>query len=145
MNDEQHNDLDPNEREVLQSLSNAVSYSRKAEDRTVQMLKRRGLIIGSASSPWVRYVKLGGMVAALLAAFILGTQYGGREGTRTDRVVTPVPNDRLDQDQQVAPGKSVPDETMLTAFHMGVDHPIDLDSVDSDENRYTVSGKMIDP
>jgi hypothetical protein len=34
---------------------------------------------------------------------------------------------------------------MFTAFHMGVEHPIDLDSAEPDENRYTVSGKMIDP
>jgi hypothetical protein len=144
MNDEQYSDLDPNEREVLRSLSNAATYSSKAEDRTVQMLKRRGLIIGSTTSPWVRYVKLGGMVAALFVAFFLGTQYGGHDETQTDGVVTPVPDDdRLDQ--QASPEGSVPDETMLTAFHMGVDHPIDLDSADSDENRYTVSGKMIDP
>jgi hypothetical protein len=144
MNDEHYSDLDPNEQEVLRSLSNAVAYSRKAEDRTVRMLKRRGLIIGSTTSSWVRYAKLGGLVAALFVAFFLGTQYGSREETRTDRVVTPVPDyDRLDQ--QTSPEGSVPDETMLTAFHMGVDHPIALDSADPDEDRYTVSGKMIDP
>lgn len=144
MNDERYSDLDPDEREILRSLADSVTYISKAEDRTVRMLKRRGLITGSTTSSWVRFAKIGGMVAALFVAFFLGTQYGGPGETRTDRIVKPAPN-YDDLDQKTTPSESVTPETMFTAFHAGIDCPIDLCGDDSDEDRYSVDGKTIDP
>ena len=123
MDDNGMNELSPREQDALRSLSGSGAYSRSLENRIAKTLKSEGLITPSASI-WGRAAKVGGMVAALIAAFVLGTQYGNR-GTEMGDQPMPV----------ASPGPDVPEyessrtgEFEYTAYHMDMDDLLESDA-----------------
>lgn len=145
MSDEYNDDLDPREQDLLRSLAGSGGHSKRTEDRVVKALRREGLIL-VPQRRWMTYAKGGGMVVALLVAFFLGTQFGGREGGRTEQiepVIQPVPETVAPTES--APSAPLPDEQMLTAFHMNGEYPLALDSEDPESDPYGLMEKTIEP
>jgi hypothetical protein len=110
------NDLGSDERDALRSLEGAEARSRVLEDRVVRALRKQGLIQAS-TPPWVRAVRVGGVLIAVALAFFVGTRVANRH-READRPPHAAPAER-------APEAGGPGPFMATAFHM--EHPAQLD------------------
>lgn len=139
MSDVNNDDVDPSERDLFRSLTGAGATSRSLEDRVVRTLLDEGLIVRS-SPRWTRFVKAGGFVAALAAAFALGTQFGGRGGD--DTISEPAPTTiTAPQTSPSVPAPSIPEEYAHTAFHKDLEPPL---SDELEPDRYTMLANSIE-
>jgi hypothetical protein len=139
MSDVNNDDLDPRERDLFRSLPGAGATSRSLEDRVVRTLLDEGLIVRS-SRRWTRFVKAGGFVAALAAAFALGTQVGGKGG---DTISEPAPKTITvpESSPSSTPVLTIPEEYAHTAFHKDLEPPL---SDELEPDRYTMLANSIE-
>jgi hypothetical protein len=125
MSDES-NDLGSEERDALRSLAGEGAHSRALEDRVVKALRKQGLIQGS-TPPWVRAVRVGGVLIAVALAFFVGTRVANRH-READRTPAVVPADRVPESE----GSGT---LMATAFHMEDGVEADLPAAGKDLRR----------
>ncbi len=138
-----------NSRSSLRPENAADSLSRAAEDRVVDELKRRGLVLadagrrndkGRALRRWLRY---GAVAAAVVAAFLAGIKVGGRVSAEAPSSPEVLPAERRGPYPQALPAEAIPGEILLTAFHVEREHPLDRELALREEQATNLLEKTI--
>ena len=90
MNEDRSNGLSNEEREAFRSLGEIRVYSTKHEDHVVRALRKKGLVRSPAPPAWRRAARYAAVAAALVGAFYLGAEFGGRGPEAPVPVVHPI-------------------------------------------------------